>query len=186
MIRRIASKFLQPKIGRGVAIGSNSELKGSAENRSANGHIIIGDNCLIEGILVTEKDNSKIEIGNNVYVGGGTLFDCVVSICVEDDVLISYGCLLADSDNHSLDFRVRKKDLADWRQGKHDWSTTISAEIMISTGVWIGARAIVLKGVTIGRGAVVGAGSVVTKDVAPFTIVAGNPARVVKELNVNE
>jgi len=53
---------------------------------------------------------------------------------------------------------------------------------MIEFGSWIGAKAVILPGVTIGRGAVVGAGAIVTKDVPPFTVVAGNPARIVKEL----
>ena len=52
--------------------------------------------------------------------------------------------------------------------------------------VWIGFNAIILKGVTIGEGAVVGAGSVVTKDVLPWTVVAGNPARLIREISENE
>lgn len=56
----------------------------------------------------------------------------------------------------------------------------VTAPITICDGVWIGARAIVLPGVTIGEGAVVAAGAVVTKDVEPFTVVAGNPARFIK------
>jgi galactoside O-acetyltransferase len=86
-----------------------------------------------------------------------------------------------------LDYDIRKKDLADWRNGgKHDWSTTESAPIKISKGAWIGARSMILKGVTIGKGAVVGAGSVVTKDVPDWTVVAGNPARVVKVIKKSE
>lgn len=56
----------------------------------------------------------------------------------------------------------------------------VTAPIKIEDGVWIGARAILLPGVTIGEGAVVAAGAVVTKDVAPWTVVGGNPARVIK------
>lgn len=58
-------------------------------------------------------------------------------------------------------------------------------EVIIGDRVWIGYRAIILPGVKIGSGAVIGAGSVVTKDVAPFTIVAGNPARKIGERNPN-
>ena len=57
----------------------------------------------------------------------------------------------------------------------------ITAPITICDGVWIGARAIILPGVTIGEGAVVAAGAVVTKDVEPFTVVGGNPAKFIKK-----
>jgi len=57
---------------------------------------------------------------------------------------------------------------------------TSKASITIGDDVWVGAGAVILPGVTIGRGAVVGAGSVVTKDVAPYAICAGNPARVLR------
>jgi len=61
------------------------------------------------------------------------------------------------------------------------WRPLITKPIVICDGVWIGARAIILPGVTIGEGAVVAAGAVVTRDVPPFTIVGGNPAKVIKE-----
>ena len=75
----------------------------------------------------------------------------------------------------------------DWRDGgKHDWETTNSSPVIIKKGVWIGARSIVLKGVTIGEGAVIGSGSVVTKDIPPYTINAGNPARVIRYIPPDE
>lgn len=72
---------------------------------------------------------------------------------------------------------------ADFNNGRcfldsKDWSTVKSAPIKICDKAWIGFNAIILKGVTIGEGAVVGAGAVVTHDVPPWTIVAGNPAVV--------
>jgi acetyltransferase-like isoleucine patch superfamily enzyme len=77
--------------------------------------------------------------------------------------------------------------LADWKSGgKHNWVTTISKPILISKGAWIGAKSVILKGVTIGEGAIVGAGSVVSKDVPPYTIVAGNPAKIIRELPLDE
>lgn len=162
--------------------GRNTDIKGTIEKRAPNSSIIVGQDCLIEGHLITETDDSKIQVGNNVFIGGGSILDCVVSIVIEDDVLISYQCIIGDSDNHSLLYEIRRYDLADWKKGKHDWSTTKSAPIKISRGAWLGARSIILKGVTVGEGAVVGAGSVVTTDVPAWTMVAGNPARVVKTL----
>jgi acetyltransferase-like isoleucine patch superfamily enzyme len=168
-------------------LGAKTILSCRIERRRKGGVIQVGKDCVISGLLITEREKSLISIGGNVFVGGNTIIDCVEQIKIEDDVLISYGCLLADSDNHSIHYGSRKNDLADWRNGGgHDWSTTITRPIHIGKGAWLGARVMILKGVTVGEGAVVGAGSVVSKDVPPFTIVAGNPARVVRELDPDE
>jgi len=73
------------------------------------------------------------------------------------------------------DLRAGRNPLA-----SKDWSVVPTKPIRICDKVWIGMNAIILKGVTIGEGAVVAAGAVVTKDVPPWTVAAGNPARVVK------
>lgn len=64
--------------------------------------------------------------------------------------------------------------------------SSIPGKILIKRGAWIGAGAIILPNVTIGEGAIVGAGAVVTKDVAPYTVVAGVPAKMIKKLEVKE
>ena len=82
---------------------------------------------MINGSLVTETNSSVIEIANNVFIGADTLIDCVVKINIEDDVLISHGCILMDSNNHSIKYSSRVNDLKDWRNGGiHDWSSTDS------------------------------------------------------------
>ena len=63
-----------------------------------------------------------------------------------------------------------------------NWNVVKKSPVIIEDKVWIGTRSIILKGVTVGEGAIVGAGSVVTKDVQPWTVVAGNPAQKIKEL----
>jgi acetyltransferase-like isoleucine patch superfamily enzyme len=186
IFRRLLGKLRAVGAKQLAIIGRNTEITGVIDMRSERSQVIIGNDCLIEGTLVTETDESNIIINNNVYIGGTTILDCVKSITIEDDVLISYQCILFDSDNHSLKSSIRQKDLADWKQKKHDWTTTKSLPIRISRGAWLGARVIVTKGVTVGEGAIVAAGSVVTKDVPPWTIVAGNPARIVRELGLDE
>lgn len=110
-------------------------------------------------------------IGNNVGVSGATI-SARSSITIGDNVLIGSGVLISDNDAHPL--------LASER---NDFSRTQSAPVILEDDVFVGARAIILKGVKLGRGAVVGAGSVVSRDVPPNTVVAGNPAKVVKVLN---
>ena len=188
MLRKFI-EFIRQRRNRGKAssLGVNSLLHGSIDKRAVNSRIDIGCDCLIQGVLVTETNASRIQIGDNVFIGAGVIIDCVDQIVIEEDVLIAHGCMVADSDNHSVSYSVRKNDLRDWKSGgKHDWSTTVSKPILISKGAWIGAKSIVLKGVSIGEGAVVGAGSIVTKDVPPYTIVAGNPARIIREIQLNE
>ena len=117
--------------------------------------------------IKTCNPGSEILIGDDVGMSG-----CVVSahksIRIGNRVLIGSGALITDSDAHPLDPEERKT--------KKDGA---SIPIVIEDDVFVGARAIILKGVTIGRGSVIGAGAVVTKDVPPFSIAAGNPARVI-------
>ena len=80
-----------------------------------------------------------------------------------------------------------ENQLKDLRSGKSfienkNWSVVSSAPILIKNNVWIGMNVIILKGVTIGEGAIVAAGSVVTKDVPDWTLVGGNPAKIIKNL----
>jgi acetyltransferase-like isoleucine patch superfamily enzyme len=164
-------------------VGEGTRLPGVLERRAKHAKITIGSQCLIQGQLVVERDESALDIGDNVLVGGGTVIDCALSIVIERDVLISYECVIADSDNHSIYPEQRVGDLALWMNGgQNNWHLAQMAPIRICEGAWIGARSIILKGVTIGAGSVVGMGSVVTKDVPPRTVVVGNPARVIQEI----
>src|ERR1051325_6137562 len=160
--------------------GAGARVRGAAEKRGDGSRIVIGSHSLIDGRLVTEAPGSVIEVGSNTSIGGQSLLAAVRSIVVEDDVLISYECIITDSDNHNLRYSLRKNDLREWLAGKHDWSKVATSPVRICKGAWLGARTIVPKGVTIGEGAVCGMGSVVTKDVPPYTVVAGNPARVIR------
>lgn len=101
------------------------------------------------------------------------------------------GMYIYDHNAHSLDYASRIYDIQKEREDFHanrnfgfskNWSPVKSAPIKICNKVWIGFNAIILKGVTIGEGAVVAAGAIVTKDVPEWTVVAGNPAVVVKKI----
>ena len=187
MLRKIIAYLIRLKSLRSISVGENTKITVSISKHFPHSSITIGRDCVIEGILSTEFDRGSIKIGNNVYIGNMTLIDCLSSVTIEDDVLISYQCILADNDGHSISYSNRKNDLALATQKKpRDLNTTKSSPIKISRGAWIGLRTIILKGVTIGEGAVVGAGSVVTKDVPAWTIVAGNPARVIREIPEHE
>ena len=165
-----------------TSLGENTVIEASIERRQSGGELHVGKDGLIRGTLVLERAESRIRIGDRVAIGGGTILDCAQEIVIEDDVILSYDCLLADSDNHSILFQDRKNDVANWKKGFHDWSKSAMAPIRIGRGAWIGARACILKGVQVGEGAVVGMGSVVTRNVEPRTVVAGNPARMIRRV----
>jgi len=181
--KEIRKKYKQRKIYKlCTSIGHNNELSVKIERRKTHGRINIGSGNTLAGSMILETESSKILIGNDVFINSGTIIDCVESIKIDNNVLISYDCIITDTNAHSIDAAQRKLDMKKWKNGNYDWSYVSTKPIHIRSGVWIGARACILKGVTIGEGAVVGMASVVTRDVEPFTLVAGNPARVIRKL----
>ena len=139
----------------------------------------IGDRSIFEGRIMADRNGASVIIGKNTFVGGST-FVCADRIEVGDDVLISWGCTIVDHNSHAIDWSQRSNDVNNWYEGRKDWTHVKIRPIKICDRVWIGFNAIILSGVTIGEDAVIGCGSVVTKDVAPHTIVAGNPARIIR------
>ena len=160
----------------GVIIGVNTEIKGGLFIRRSGGKINIGNDCLIEGNIGTETEYAEISIGNNVYVGNSVIISAI-NLKIEDDVLISSDCLIQDTDNHNSNYSIRKNDCKDWKNNEyHNWEATPKSPIRICKGAWIGAKAIILKGVTIGKGSIIQPGALVSKSVPSGSIVSGNPA----------
>lgn len=156
-------------------------------------YLFISSGCIISGRFIFESNGGKVTIGCNTYIGNST-FISRSSITIGNNVTIAWGCTIYDHDSHSLDYLERRKDISDEftniKTGKNfihnkNWNVVNTQPIKICDDAWIGMNCIVLKGVTIGEGAIVGAGSVVTKDVPAWTVVAGNPAKVVKYLKCN-
>ncbi|HXB67070.1 MAG TPA: acyltransferase [Candidatus Acidoferrales bacterium] len=136
---------------------------------------------MIEGSLVSERDGAEIVIGSNTFMGS-SLIASATRVEVGDDVLISWGCNIVDHNSHSIAWSKRQNDVRAWRQGNKDWRDVITRPVKIGNKSWLGFNVAVLKGVEIGEGAVVGAGSVITKSVPAWTVVAGNPAKVIREI----
>lgn len=152
-------------------------------------YVVVGDNSIISGSYVFERGVGKIVIGDYSSIGGGSLLICSQDggIIIGSHVMLSWNVTVIDSNAHSLNPDVRKMDAYAWKLGLEtaqigaykDWGNVVSKPIVIEDQAWIGFNSSILKGVTIGKGAVVAAGSVVTKDVSPFTIVGGNPAKFI-------
>lgn len=147
----------------------------------------IGKACVIEGKLVVLKYGGQIIVGDNVYIGLNSNIWSGEQVIIGDNVLISHNVNVIDTNSHEIDHIERAerfKNLVKHGQPK-DKASIVTGKIKIGDYVWISFGASVLKGVTIGEGAIVAANAVVTKDILPFTMVAGNPAKVVKQLNPN-
>ena len=189
--RRAGTPTLCPdSIGEGTEFlpGFKLEIRLGENDR----RILIGENSLIACRIVLERSIGSIHIGNNTYVGNSQII-CADRIDIGSDVLIAWGCTIVDHDSHSIYWRERSDDVRLWHEGiasggldvaasLKKWDVVSTAPVCICDKAWLGFNVIVLKGTTIGEGAVVGAGSVVTKDVPPWTLVAGNRHAVIREL----
>jgi acetyltransferase-like isoleucine patch superfamily enzyme len=146
------------------------------------GRLVVGEGSIFEGSISSDRSDTSVLIGHRTFVGCSALVTAE-RIEIGDDVLVSWGCTIVDHDSHNLHWSKRSDDVAQYREGRKRWDGITIRPVSIGNRAWIGFNTIILKGVRIGEGAVVAAGSVVTRDVAPFTLVAGNPARVIRQIN---
>lgn len=163
--------------GEKLDVGARSNC--DAEQR---GLIQIGKHCRIFGRLQSQGEG-KIQIGDHTCIYERTTIGSVNSITIGNCVMISNHVHIYDNNNHPTSPEVRHRMCTEGFEGDAwSWRHSDSAPIVIEDDVWIGEYSAILKGVTVGKGSVVASHAVVTKDVPAYTIVAGNPARVVKYL----
>ena len=162
-----------------VTIGPNAYCQNKTGIKE---NIKIGHHCDIHARIIAAGKNGRVRIGNYTTIRGG-IIGSVESIVIGNYVIISNNVTIYDNNNHPTDPDAR---LLMCESGFYsdlwNWENSIHSPVVIEDNVWIGEKAAILKGVTVGRGSIVASHSVVTKDVKPYTIVAGNPARIVKEL----
>lgn len=129
----------------------------------------------------------RVRIGDYTLVNGARII-CDDEVTIGDHVLISWNVVLMDTYRFSSDTAARRKELRSLAAGtpRLPGPGVDARRIVIGDNVWIGFDAVVLPGVTIGEGAVVGAKSVVTTDVPAYTVVAGNPARVLRDVRMED
>jgi acetyltransferase-like isoleucine patch superfamily enzyme len=162
-------------------VGKNCHVIGGLPLLMGNPiRLLIGDDVTLSGIttFVGSKliDRPILEIGDGSYIGYQTTIVTGREVRIGRHVLIANRVFIAGDDSHPID------PIARMRHAPPSLEDTKS--VWIEDGAWVGESATVLKGVRIGQGAVVAAHAVVTKPVPAYTVVAGNPARVVKELEI--
>lgn len=163
------------------AVGAGSRLYAASiiTNHFEKDRISIGKNSHIHGHLSTMGHGGEIKIGDDCFVGPQTNIWSSLSIHIGDRVLVSHGVNIFDTNSHSTSAENRSihfKNTILYGQPE-TLSDVEEGAVKIYDDVWIGFNSAIMKGVSLGTGSIVAACSVVTKDVEPFTIVAGNPAK---------
>lgn len=176
-LARIASLFLRAYFtlryrghvyfGTGVILNHRFSFRG-------RGCLTIGDHVNLwaheePNRFFTYKRNAHITIGAHTRLNGVTI-QSATAVTIENHCDIA-SAILMDTDFHAIDYHTR-----------NDVTATRTAPILIKKHVWLAGQCAILKGVTVGEGSVVGFRAVVTKDVPPNVVVAGNPAMIVKEI----
>jgi acetyltransferase-like isoleucine patch superfamily enzyme len=151
-----------------MRVGAKSRVGAGVHVVGATG-VSLGSRVEIEhgAYLKVVRSEARLDIGDYVFIGAGVEIDVADDVRVGAHSLLAPGVFITDHTHNSARGRLI------------DQQGLSSAPVVIGSDVWLGARSIVLPGVSIGDGAVVGAGAVVTKDVEPYAIVAGGPARVI-------
>lgn len=145
-----------------ITTGSKIHIGSNCQFNSINyyNHLGINHNCIIS----TECKDANIYIGNNCGFSG-TSINCFKSIIIGDNVKCGANTNIMDSDFHLDDARTHPP-----------------RPIRIGNNVWLGTNVTVMKGVTIGENTIIGANSIVTHDIPPSVIAAGNPCKVIKNI----
>jgi acetyltransferase-like isoleucine patch superfamily enzyme len=161
------------EVGRGLRLERMPYIRGSGIIRIGadvylSGQIGIGLSSRSAGVTPT------LVIGDRTFIGHECAFNLRHGIHIGAECLLAGGIMIQDNDGHPIEAAAR-------RAGEPAPESAVAA-VTIGDGVWIGRRAMILKGVTIGDNAIIGAGSLVLHDVPANAIVAGNPARLIRML----
>lgn len=145
--------------GRNIRIGNHAHLIAAADNKIR---------------LTTwsgRQGDGRITMGNYCLISPGVRISAAASVQIGDNCMLAANVYVSDSDWHYIYNRIRP--------------FRCTRPVILQNNVWLGEGVMVLKGVTIGENSVIGAGAVVTRDIPPNVVAAGNPAKIIKKINPN-
>lgn len=146
-------------------------------------NLVVGKKCLIRGDLLVYNFGGQILIGDYVFIGPGSKIWSAKKITIGNRVLIAHNVNIHDNNSHVMDSKLRHEEYKYMMEnmGNLKKSDFNEKEIIIEDDVWIGFNSSIMKGVRIGCGSIIGAGTIVTKDIPPYSVVVGNPATIIKK-----
>ena len=166
--------------GPDVRFGATSRVL----NAGDSSRIIIGAKTLVDGELLVHDYGGRIEVGESSYIGMGSRIWSGERVRIGNHVFVAHNVTITDTNSHQTDAEERaehyQRTVVEGRP--FEKGTIKTAPVTIEDHAWINFNVAILKGVTVGEGAIIGAGSVVTKDVPPYVLCAGNPAHVIRAL----
>lgn len=175
----IDSLYGKGEIEPSVRFALTADLQNLSNNINA---ISIGKESNIEGLILVYSYGGEITIGEYCSLSVGSRIISTEKVSIGNRVLIAHNVNIIDNNSHPIDSALRHQDFKESftiGMQPHDLNAD---PIIIEDDVWIGHNTTILKGVKIGKGAIIGSCSLVTKDVAPWTVNVGNPLRVIKKL----
>ncbi len=161
-VDKTAKMKIKNKFGIGRNIGYTGKLNTIFIMQKNSKLNIDGKFYLYTGSKIVVHENATLNIGDGSFVNVDSKIYCKKNITIGNNVFIGENVIIRDTDEHCID------------------NKTSSIPITIGNSVWIGMRCTILKGVTIGNNVVIGAGSVVTKNIPDNCLVAGNPAKIIR------
>ena len=179
----------------GIKLGAKATFVGIPVFRKTPGSKIkIGENCRFlssftsnlhglnrKSMLSTLNRNAQLEIGNNVGISG-VVIACANKILIGNRVMIGANTTISDTDSHAIKYQFRHPEHFNLKT-KEFKEPIKTKKIIIEDDVFIGMHSLILKGSHIGKGSVIGAGSIVAGTIPPNVIAAGQPAKVIKQID---
>jgi acetyltransferase-like isoleucine patch superfamily enzyme len=176
-------KWMDGTLPTNVILGANTIIRGDFAFKRFYSNLerglVLGQHCTMDGVHFSFGQNARVAIGDYCYFSNAVLL-CELDLKIGNYVIMGWNSTIADTDFHPISPAQRIADaIACSPLGKDRKRPPIAAKaVVIEDDVWIGPGATILKGVRIGAGSFIEPGALVTKDVPPRSLVAGNPAQV--------
>lgn len=184
LIIRILEYFTLKKIKQNAVLNDKIIISRFSKVILINGakkeNVVFGQNTMFKGQILISGDG-KITIGDNSSIRSNCIFYCAQEIEIGRNVILSNDIIITDTNHHPIHpiDRIRMIE-SGWGSNLWSWEHAQSKKIRIEDNVWIGQYSRILKGVNIGENSIVASNSIVTRDVPPNCIVAGNPAKLIR------